>query len=83
MAKITVVGQGECEFDGQFSMLEALDENGFDMPYSCRGGNCGACAVRLISGDVEEIQDPAYDTQKGEILTCSVIPLNDVEIELI
>ncbi|WP_321324563.1 2Fe-2S iron-sulfur cluster-binding protein [Thiomicrorhabdus sp.] len=83
MAKITVVGQGECEFDGQFSMLEALDENGFDMPYSCRGGNCGACSVRLISGEVEEIQSPAYEAGDGEILTCSVIPLNDVEIELI
>ncbi|WP_178861354.1 2Fe-2S iron-sulfur cluster-binding protein [Thiomicrorhabdus cannonii] len=83
MTKIVVKGQGECEFDGQFSMLEALDENGFDMPYSCRGGNCGACAVRLISGEVEEIQSPAYEARKGEILTCSVIPLTDVEIEII
>ncbi|WP_127471261.1 2Fe-2S iron-sulfur cluster-binding protein [Thiomicrorhabdus aquaedulcis] len=83
MAKIQVVGQGECEFTGQFSLLEALDENGFDMPYSCRGGNCGACTVRLISGKVEEIQSPAYDTRAGEILTCSVIPLTDVVIELI
>jgi ferredoxin len=83
MAKITLVGQGECEFDGQFSMLDALDENGFDIPYSCRGGNCGACTVRLISGEVEEIQSPAYDSRKGEILTCCSIPKTDVEIELI
>ncbi len=83
MAKITLVGQGECELDGQFSMLEALDESGFDVPYSCRGGNCGACTVRLISGKVEEIQTPAYESRKGEILTCSVIPTTDVEIELI
>ncbi len=82
MAKINVVGQGECEFDGQFSMLEALDENGFDMPYSCRGGNCGACEVKLVSGEVEEIQSPAYDAQSGHILTCSVIPVGDVEIEI-
>lgn len=83
MAKITVIGQGECEFDGQFSMLEALDENGFDMPYSCRGGNCGACAVKLISGEVEEIQTPVYDAAEGEVLTCSVIPVSDVTIELL
>jgi len=82
MAKINVIGQGECEFDGQFSMLEALDESGFDMPYSCRGGNCGACEVKLVSGEVEEIQSPAYDAPKGYILTCSVIPLSDVEIEI-
>lgn len=83
MPKITVVGQGECEFDGQFSLLEALDESGFDMPYSCRGGNCGACSVRLISGSTEEIQSPAYESRKGEVLTCSVIPTSDVVIELI
>ncbi|VAW49270.1 YfaE: ferredoxin involved with ribonucleotide reductase diferric-tyrosyl radical (Y*) cofactor maintenance [hydrothermal vent metagenome] len=83
MAKITLMGQGECEFDGQFSMLDALDESRFDIPYSCRGGNCGACTVRLISGKVEEIQTPAYESRKGEILTCSVIPTTDVEIELI
>ncbi|WP_019556846.1 2Fe-2S iron-sulfur cluster-binding protein [Thiomicrorhabdus arctica] len=83
MAKITVVGQGDCEFDGEFSMLEALDEGGFDMPYSCRGGNCGACSVRLISGEVVEIQTPVYDSGEGEILTCSCIPVSDVVIELI
>ncbi|MBN2866827.1 MAG: 2Fe-2S iron-sulfur cluster binding domain-containing protein [Thiotrichales bacterium] len=82
MAKIKVVGQGECEFDGQFSMLEALDESGFDMPYSCRGGNCGACEVKLVSGQVEEIQMPAYEADDGYILTCSCIPMSDVEIEI-
>lgn len=82
MAKIKVVGQGECEFNGQFSMLEALDENGFDVPYSCRGGNCGACEVKLVSGEVTEIQEPAYDTDDGYILTCSCIPISDVEIEV-
>lgn len=83
MTKITVVGQGECDFDGQFSLLDALDEAGFDMPYSCRGGNCGACEVKLISGKVEPIQDTAYEPEKNYILTCSVIPLGDVKIELV
>ncbi|CAN8142587.1 2Fe-2S ferredoxin-type domain-containing protein [uncultured Thiomicrorhabdus sp.] len=82
MDKITVIGQGDCEFDGQFSMLEALDESGFDMPYSCRGGNCGACAVKLISGQVEEIQTPIYEPNDDEILTCSCIPVSDVVIEI-
>ncbi len=83
MKKITLVGQGECGFDDQFSILDALDENGFDIPYSCRGGNCGACAVRLISGEVTQIQPPAYEARKGEILTCCTIPKTDIEIELI
>lgn len=83
MHKIMVVGQGECEFDNQFSLLECLDEAGFDMPYSCRGGNCGACEVRLLSGEVESIQDAVYETDEHHILTCSVIPVGDIKIELI
>ncbi|AHF00760.1 MULTISPECIES: 2Fe-2S iron-sulfur cluster-binding protein [Thiomicrospira] len=83
MATITVIGQGTAEFNGEFSLLEALDEQGFDMPYSCRGGNCGACEVKLISGEVELIQDPIYEPEQGHILTCSVIPVGDVEIELL
>lgn len=84
MPNIKVIGQGECEFDGQFSLLDALDEAGFDMPYSCRGGNCGACEVKLISGEIEHIQETAYDVPSEDlILTCSVIPLSDIEIELI
>lgn len=83
MSKINVVGQGDAPFDGQFSLLDALDEAGFDMPYSCRGGNCGACEVKLLSGEVEAIQDTVYEPEKGNILTCSVIPKTDVEIELL
>jgi len=83
MPTITVMGQGTAEFNGEFSLLEALDEQGFDMPYSCRGGNCGACEVKLISGQVELIQDPIYEPEDGHILTCSVIPLDDIEIELL
>lgn len=82
MPTITVIGQGSCEFDGEFSILELLDEEGFDVPYSCRGGNCGACEVRLISGEVELIQSPIYEPPKGSILTCSTIPVTDIEIEI-
>lgn len=82
MANITVLGQGEIEFDGQFSLLEALDEAGFDVPYSCRGGHCGACEVRLVSGSTEKIQDNSYEPSSGKILACSVIPVTDITIEV-
>lgn len=82
MYTITVLGQGTCDFDGEFSLLEALDEQGFDMPYSCRGGNCGACQVKLTSGTVEYVQTPIYEAPKGYILTCSTIPTSDIEIEI-
>ncbi len=83
MSKITVLDQGEVEFNGEFSILEALDDAGFDVPYSCRGGNCGACEMRLISGKVEPIQEAVYEVSGNSLLTCSNIPITDIEIELI
>lgn len=83
MARIIVKGQGECEFNDEFSILECLDENGFDVPYSCRGGSCGACEVKLLQGEVDYVQETAYEPQPGHILTCSTIPKSEVvEIEL-
>lgn len=38
-----------------FSMLEALEANGIDIPNLCRGGVCGQCATSYISGDVEHL----------------------------
>lgn len=81
MPTIKVIDQGEVEFEGQFSLLEALDEAGFDISYSCRGGHCGACEVKLLSGKVETIQDPSYDPDTGKILACCVIPDGNIVIE--
>lgn len=33
---------------GQESLLEALERNGIDAPYLCRGGACGQCETRVI-----------------------------------
>ena len=35
--------------DGQ-TILDALNEAGIDVRYSCRGGVCGACETRVIAG---------------------------------
>lgn len=80
---ITVIGQGDCEFTDEWSMLDALEEKGFDTFFSCCGGNCGLCCAKLISGEVEEIQEGSFELMEGEILTCSVIPKTDVVIEFV
>jgi len=35
------------------SMLEALEREQIDAPYSCRGGACGECVADLIDGEVD------------------------------
>ena len=59
-------------------MLDVLIDAGLAAPYSCRQGICGACACRLVAGEVEmahnEVLDPA-DLADGYILACQSVPL--------
>jgi NAD(P)H-flavin reductase/ferredoxin len=34
-------------------LLDAALSNGVELPYDCRGGHCGTCCVRLVSGEVQ------------------------------
>lgn len=62
-----------CEIRKGCSLLETAEINGVAIPSSCRQGQCGTCATRLISGDVEmDVQDGLDDDLKAEgyVLTC-------------
>lgn len=51
------------------------------LPYSCRGGMCGRCKIKLKSGEVKQItSDGLTDDEKkqGFVLACSSIPQSDL-----
>ena len=67
------------------NLLELAEARGIEAPYSCRSGNCGMCAVKLLKGKVAYPNTPSADIPEGEVLTCSAVPHRDVdrlEIEL-
>src|SRR5207245_10250006 len=55
------------------TLLEAAERYGVDIPSSCRQGQCGTCATRLLAGavriDAEEGLDPEL-RRDGYILIC-------------
>jgi len=57
-------------------MLDVLIDADLDPPYSCREGICGACACRLVTGQVEmahnEVLEPG-DLADGYILACQSV----------
>jgi len=67
----------------QDSLLDQGEAAGLILPYSCRGGSCGRCKAKLISGQVEQNTTDGLsesEQQEGYILLCSSTALTDVEI---
>lgn len=60
-------------------LLDALLDAGLDAPYSCRQGNCSACACRLVDGEVKMKENNVLeqeDLDEGWILACQSVPLS-------
>jgi hypothetical protein len=56
------------------SLLELAESRGLRPEFSCRGGSCGTCKTRLISGQVHYPQPPAEVPEQGQVLICCAIP---------
>jgi hypothetical protein len=64
-------------------LLDQGESAGLILPYSCRGGCCGSCKAKLISGEVRQgaTDGLSVDEQaQGYILLCCSTPMTDVEI---
>lgn len=60
------------ENDG--SLLELAEPHGLSPVSSCRSGNCGACTVKLLAGNVFYQQDTSAQLAPDEVLLCSAVP---------
>jgi len=65
------------QWDGAASLLELGEADGVALPSGCRSGNCGMCAVRLLSGKVRYPQPPDAPIDPGFCLACVAQPESD------
>ncbi|MBV4461156.1 pyridoxamine 5'-phosphate oxidase family protein [Pseudomonas sp. COR58] len=56
------------------SLLELAESRGLRPEFSCRGGSCGTCRTRLVSGAVHYPQPPAESPEDGHVLICCAVP---------
>ena len=61
------------------SLLELAESRGLRPEFSCRGGSCGTCKTRLVSGAVNYPQPPAEVPEAGHVLICCAVPAQSAQ----
>lgn len=87
--EIEYVNEGETiEVATNETLLEAGEDEGWDLPYACRQGQCLSCGGKVTNGDAHEYARHSNnemlgeeEVEKGYVLTCVAYPTAEFTLE--
>ena len=82
MPELTV-GERQWTVAAGSNLLDALNQHGLQVPYSCRAGSCHACLVQCLRGEVGDRRPDALSAgqrQLGWRLACQCEVLDDLQV---
>lgn len=90
--EVTIHGwSGTIRVADEQTLLAAMEAqviwpNPMPIRVGCRRGGCGACRIRVLSGDyrtgkMSRAHVSEDEQQQGYALACKLVPLSDLEIE--
>ncbi len=78
-AEVTIDGQTHTlPWPRNKRLLDIIMDAGLNPPFSCRQGICGACATRLLEGEVDLVNNEVLEEEDfadGYTLACQALPV--------
>ena len=63
------------------NLLDFAERHGLAPESGCRSGSCGACEVKLLSGEIAYTEPPDHKIKTGRCLLCIGTPKGEIEVD--